>query len=211
MQLVEHGVDVAERLVEQAAPLVVHRVRKLPQLKRRGQKLLRHAVVKLARDAPALVFLGGNRARKVASHNHASHLAFAFDVVCPGRVKKIVRDHAEVAKRPAQIAGELVKRAQVVVVLDAKGAQEHPHDAPLLRDGQRAQAAQILGEHDGIGGIFARVELAVDVGEHHGLAGFQHDSADPVPGGQHDAAVAVARVACAVEPLERRAGKCGEP
>lgn len=77
-------------------------------------------------------------------------------------------------------------------------------------EGQRAQAAQVFGEHDGVGRVFAWVKLGIDVGEQHGLAGLQHDAAYTMAGRQRDAPVPVACFAGAVHPLQRCADECGD-
>ena len=93
----------------------------------------------------------------------------------------------------------------------AERAQQHGDGVVALHERQGAEAAQILGEHDGVGRVLARVELGVDVGEQHGFAGLQHDAADAVAGRQSDAPMAARRFAGAVNPAQRRADERGQP
>ena len=126
-------------------------------------------------------------------------------------VDEVARHHVEVAQAPVQAPHQAHVHGFVPVAHGAERAQERTHHAPAFRERQRAEAVEVFGEHDGIGRVFARVDLRVDVHEHHGLAGLDHDATDAVPRSQHVAPVALARGARAVYPLEGRADERRQP
>ena len=91
------------------------------------------------------------------------------------------------------------------------GKDKNPYGTAVLLQGQCAEAAQVFGEHDGVTGVFVLARVLVDIGEHHGLAAFQHDAANAVTGQKGDAGNALAGCPAEVRPFHGGADEGGKP
>ena len=180
--------------------------------KRDRQELLRHAVMQLARNTHALLFLRGNDARDVGMAQFSSgrsDVKAQFGNIADRH--ELVRYDIQTAQAAPHAFHQAIECLVRAVSHRPKRAEKRAYDTAFAHKRERTEAAQVFGKDDRVRRVLTRIEVGVDVEQHHGLASLQDYAADSVPGSERDALMAFAGSAGAVDPFQRRSDEFRHP